>query len=314
MANVHRPQTTAPIKTSSTRASRPSATAGLFILVSVLWGLPYALIATSLKDLPPATLTAARVVVGAAVLVPFAARSGVAILLLRQRWAQLATVSAVEIAIPYSLIARAEVSVPSATTGVLVALAPAFVVVLSGQARPTRWPLVLGIGVGFLGVVVLLGPTTINPAAGLVIAATFGYALGGILIDRWFAGEPRTTVCCLMLALALPPLVVAAALDPAGRHWTPTATFATVLLGVACTAGGLLAFMALVTRSGATVTSTITYTAPLVAAAAGWVLHDEDLGVCSAAGTVLIFTGAALARPLRGIKATQPGHISQPDL
>jgi drug/metabolite transporter (DMT)-like permease len=128
--------------------------------------------------------------------------------------------------------------------------------------------------------------------AWLLIAAAGCYALGAVLIDRWFADLPSLSVSAAMLIAATPlTMLIALPLEGSPR-WTTAGVTAVILLGAARTAGGFAAFFALIKNAGAHGASLITYAAPVVALAAGFAIRDEPLSMPSAIGTVLILLGA----------------------
>jgi len=67
------------------------------------------------------------------------------------------------------------------------------------------------------------------------------------------------------------------------------------VLGVVCTALGLVVFFRLIAEAGPSRASVITYINPLVAVLLGVVVLDEHLGPTSLAGLVLILGGSWLS-------------------
>lgn len=268
----------------------------LFATVSVLWGIPYLFIKTALEDLGPVSVAAARVVLGAAALLAFVLRPTWPRVLAR-RWWRLVILALVEVMVPFTLIAVGELTVSSAVTGVLIAAEPLFVAVLalrlarSERLRPRGW---LGLGVGFLGVVVLLGVQGAGAGTPLILLAALSYALGALLVGRWFHDVPALTVVGAMLLVASGPLVVLAALLEPAPTLTGQAVGSVLVLGFVCTAGGFTAFFALINQAGPTRAALITYAAPIVAVSAGVAVLHEALTLRTLAGAALILTGAAL--------------------
>lgn len=276
--------------------SRRNAPAlALFSLVSVLWGVPYLLIAEALDaGLGPLTVVAARVFVGALLLV--AVVRAKALYVLRRAPGRTALLAIVEVAIPFILIAAAERSVTSGTAGVLIALEPFFVLIWSGLVASgvhQAWARIIpGSVLGFSGVLALMGTPGGGVGAWLLIAAAGSYGLGAVLIDHWFADLPSLSVSAAMLIMATPlTVLIALATEGAPRPTIAGAT-AIVLLGVACTAGGFAAFFALIKNAGAHSASLITYAAPVVALAVGVAVRNEPMSMRSALGTMLILLAA----------------------
>ncbi len=79
----------------------------LFAAMCVIWGVPYLMIRVAVRELAPVTLVFGRTVIAALLLAPFAAYRGDLRPLLRC-WAPLLAYTAVEVAIPWVLLARAE--------------------------------------------------------------------------------------------------------------------------------------------------------------------------------------------------------------
>jgi drug/metabolite transporter (DMT)-like permease len=270
----------------------------LFAAVSVLWGVPYLFIDVALGDgVGPVWVAAGRVLPAAALLAPFALRRRRRALL-RGRVGRLAVLAVIEIVVPFSLIPLGEQTVSSGLAGVLIATEPMFVL-LAGLALRTRArPSVLavaGLAVGFAGVVVLLGVEGSGPGVPLLLVAAAFYAVGAVLVGRWFGDVPSIVVVAGVLAVAGPILaVLALLLDPLPSP-SVTGIAALAVLGLLCTAAGLVSFFTLIGRAGPDRAALITYVAPVVAVACGAVLLSEPIGTRTVAGTALILAGAWFA-------------------
>ncbi|WGP06206.1 DMT family transporter [Bacillus subtilis] len=269
---------------------------GLFAVVSVLWGVPYLFNSIALEDLGPLQIAAGRVVVASLILAP--------VLLVRGRWRvftthgpKLLVVAVIEVVIPFSLIAAGQQTVPSGTTGVLIALEPLFIALLaplvlgSKRLRVTGWG---GLLLGLVGVGTLLGIDLHGTGIVLIVAAALSYGIGAMLMDKWFAETASITATSAMVLTATPLLVVIALIAEPLAIPTPPAIAALLILGMACTAGGFAAFFALIKHAGPTKAALITHAAPIVALLAGIIWLDEQLTSLQLLGCALILTGAAL--------------------
>src|SRR3954452_6343462 len=105
----------------------------LFAAMSIIWGLPYLLIRVAVRELSPATLVASRTLIGALLLLPFAAKPTIVRPLLRH-WRPLLLYTAAEVTVPWLLLSRAEQHLTSSFTGLLVAAAPLIAVLLGRLA------------------------------------------------------------------------------------------------------------------------------------------------------------------------------------
>src|ERR1700678_1839714 len=95
----------------------------LFILMSVVWGLPYLLIKVAVRHLTPAVVVESRTAIGAILLLPLAWRQGRLRPLLRA-WRPLLAYTVAELAIPWWFLSDAERRLPSSVSGLLVATVP----------------------------------------------------------------------------------------------------------------------------------------------------------------------------------------------
>jgi drug/metabolite transporter (DMT)-like permease len=274
-----------------------------FIAVSMLWGIPYLFIKVAIDGgVPPAFLAWVRVTLGAAILLPVAARAG-SLQSLTGRARPLASFGAIGIAVPFWLIATGEQHVASSLTAILIAAAPLFVALLalrfdrSERADSRR---LLGLLVGLAGVLVLVGVDVsgdgdqLAGAAAILVAAVC-YAAGPMIIKLHLADlDPRATMG-VSLGLAATFLAPAAAIEPPPVTPSPRAIVALVLLGVLCTAAAYVLYGALIAEVGAGRAVVITYVAPIVAVTVGVAVLGEEPGVGAVAGLLLILAGSRLA-------------------
>jgi drug/metabolite transporter (DMT)-like permease len=103
----------------------------VFAAVSVLWGIPYLFIKVAVDGgVTPGALAWGRVVLGAVVLLAWAARSGT-LTALRGHWRWLAAYAIVEISIPFPVIAAGEQRVPSSLAAISIAAVPLIAALLA---------------------------------------------------------------------------------------------------------------------------------------------------------------------------------------
>ena len=124
----------------------------LFIAMGVIWGLPYLFIKVAVEDLSPASLVFLRTTAAALLLVPMATLRGQLRVLL-PRWRPLLAYTAVEMAIPWFLLANAERRLTSSLASLLLATVPLFGAMLGWFTRTDRlnWRRGLGLLIGSAG-------------------------------------------------------------------------------------------------------------------------------------------------------------------
>ncbi len=180
----------------------------LFTTMSVIWGVPYLLIKVADSGVSVPVLVFARVGVGAALLLPIAARRR-QLRELRPYWRWLAVFAFVEIIAPWFFLSDAERHLSSSLSGLLIASVPiigAVLVRLTGgtdRLTPVRWAgLLLGLG----GVALLIGPSANGGDWWSVTEALLtavGYAIGPLIANRKLSDAPDLGVIAVCLTAAL---------------------------------------------------------------------------------------------------------------
>jgi drug/metabolite transporter (DMT)-like permease len=273
----------------------------LFAVLCVFWGIPYFFIKLALVDVSPVCVAWSRITLGALVLIPVAWHQGTLAPALRHKGAILAF-AITELVIPFSLIAIAERALSSSLTGVLIATLPLVVVVIApwfGIRESFSVRRILGLLLGFAGVVVLLGFDTISGAAqwlavGALGVAVIGYAAGPLVVQRYLQGVDEISSVALSLgaaslllfpfALATRPLAMPSALSIGSI----------AVLGFISTAAALLLYFYVIHAAGAARASVVAYISPAIAALLGIVVLHEHVGLGIVLGLALILFGSGL--------------------
>ena len=272
----------------------------LFLAMCVIWGIPYLLIRVAVRELAPVTLVFFRTVVRRLLLAPVAAYRGELRPLLRH-WRPLLAYTAVEVAIPWVLLARAETKLTSSLTGLLIAAVPlvgAVIVTLTGDRERLggrRW---LGLLVGIVGVAAIvgldLGQTDVVALVEIGFVAV-GYAVGPIILSRSMTDLPAYGVVAaslLLTAIVYAPFAAANWPDQVPRRTSLNRCSGWRSI---CTALAFLVFFALIAEVGPVRATVITYVNPAVAAVLGVTLLSEHLTRGMVIGFALVLAGCVLA-------------------
>jgi len=274
-----------------------------FAAMSVLWGGSYLLIEIAERGGMSAIWTAwLRVVIAAAVLLALAARAGT-LGTLRGRWRGILAYAVAEVSLPFPLIATGELHVASSLTAIIIAAVPLFGALMAmrfdHEERPTPTR-AAGLGLGFTGVVVLVGFDVAGSTAELlgaaaILLAAVGYAGGPLIVKHSLAGLDPRAMMGSSLALAALILTPPALLDPPAGRVDSGAILCVVALGLVCTAAAFVIFAVLIREAGPARATVITYVNPVVALALGVGLEGEHPGPAAISGLVLILAGSWLA-------------------
>jgi drug/metabolite transporter (DMT)-like permease len=273
-----------------------------FAVLCILWGVPYFFIKVALEELSPAWIAWTRITLAAAILLPIAWKRGVLRPILRHKGAVVAFAIA-ELVFPFYLVAWGEQYVSSSLAGILVATVPLAVVIIApfmGLREPLGIRRIVGLAIGFSGVVALLGLDTGHEpmmwaGVGAIAVAVIGYAVGPLVVQRYLADvdELGALVGSLVVAsLVLLPLALAGAPT---KIPSTLPLVSVIVLGVFCTAAALLLYFYLITDAGAARASLVAYVCPAVAAFLGIAVLNEPFGISSMLGLVMILIGSWLA-------------------
>ncbi|HEY5428332.1 MAG TPA: DMT family transporter [Solirubrobacteraceae bacterium] len=289
-----------------------------FAVMSVVWGASYLLIKIAINGgLTAADVAWLRVALAAVILMVLAWRAG-ALATLSGRWRWVLAYAVAEISIPFPLIAAGEVHIASSLTAIIIAAVPLIVTVLSLRFDPSERPTparALGLGIGFAGVIALVGLDVAGHGSELIgalaiLVGAVGYAIGPMLVKLGMAGIDSRAAMGASLLIATVILAPFAALDTPSRAPTLGALAAVAGLGVFCTALAFVVYTVLVREAGTGRATIITYINPLVAVVLGVTLLGERPGPGALGGLVLILAGSWLStggklRPSRRLGAAK---------
>jgi drug/metabolite transporter (DMT)-like permease len=290
----------------------------LFAAMSVIWGIPYLLIKVAVGGVPVPVLVLARVAIGAALLLPLAARRG-QLRYLRPYWNWLVIFAIVEITVPWLLLSEAERKLSSSMSGLLIASVPiigAVVARLTGDAdRLTlvRWT---GLLAGLAGVALLVGPGASGGDA-LSIVEVLGvavcYATGPLIASRKLSQAPPLAVNGVCLGLAAVAYAPAAALTWPSAVPSARVLAAVAALAVVCTAAAFIIFFQLIAEIGPARSTVITYVNPAVAVTLGVLVLGESLTPAMAGAFALILGGSVLATRSSARRERSAAQPAEPD-
>jgi drug/metabolite transporter (DMT)-like permease len=271
----------------------------LFVVMGIIWGVPYLLIKVAVREVSPAFLVLVRTGGGALLLVPAALVKGQLRPVLKF-WKPLVAYTAVEMGGPWILLFQAEKRLPSSLSGLLIAAVPLAGALLAWVTRSDRLDRrrVVGLVIGFAGVALLVGFGVGHSdlwAAASIGGVVVGYALGPWIVAHHLSeAPPLGVVAASLLLCALAYIPVAVFQLP--HHALKAAEVESIVgLTAVCTAAAFLIFFALIAEVGAYRATIITYVNPAVAVLLGVTVLAEPFGWATAMGFVLIVVGCFFA-------------------
>jgi drug/metabolite transporter (DMT)-like permease len=276
----------------------------LFIALGVIWGSSYLFIKIGVATVTPLTLVAMRLAIGAVVLGVVFWLAGGRLPREPRTWLHLTVMAVLNIVVPFSLITWAELNVASSLAAVLTATTPLFAIVIAAivlRGERITSQRVSGLGLGFLGVLVLVGPAAFASGSSAsavlaVLAAAASYAAATVYARRTLTGLPPMVPALLQVAIAF---VISASLA-LGVEGLPelsmdvSAVVSLLWLGILGSGVAYLIYFRLIRSWGATRTAAVTYLMPLVGIALGAVVANEAVDARVVAGAALVIGGVAL--------------------
>ena len=277
--------------------------AGIVLLGSV-WGSSFFFFEVALESLGPITVAFGRVAIAAPALWLMIRFAGERLPRDWRSWRVLGLMGILNNAIPFTLIAWAQVAIEGGLASILNATTPIFSVVLAVfvvRQETLSANRLVGVALGFVGVVVLIGPAallTLGDNAGsqsLVLLAALFYATAAIYARRHLMDfSPIVTSFGQVGTAALALLPIALIFEAPWNAAPSVATWGALLaIGTLCTAFAYPLYFYLLRRTGATNLMLVTLINPVTALLLGILILSESPGWTTFAGMALIF--AALA-------------------
>lgn len=276
------------------------------MLLGALWGSSFLFIRVAVPALGPFALMWLRVGLAAAALALFAV-AAVRLPKLRYRWREFLILGTFNAAIPFSLIATAELNLTASLAAILNSTTALWVALVAsvwlGESLTARK--VVGLILGIAGVAVLVGwtPISLNAAVllsvGAVLVASFSYAVGGVYAKRTFSEIPPVGMAIgQQMGAAVVLFVPAAATFPAKVPSVP-ASLSVLTLALLCTAAAYLLYFYLIENAGPTKTLTVTFLIPAFGLLFGVLFLGDPVGPGTFAGLGIILISVALVTGIR---------------
>jgi len=279
------------------------------IALAAIWGASFLFMRIGAPEFGPVALTALRVAGATLLLMPLLLWRG-QMAPLRTHWKAIAVVGVFNSALPFVLFSIAALAINAGLSSIFNATAP-----LWGALIAWLWlndkltaPRVLGLAIGFLGVVFLAwSKASFKPgdhgvsaamAIGACLLATLGYGFAANYTKKKLTGVPPLAVAAGSQAaatavLALPALWFAPQTMPSATAWSSL-----VVLALLCTGVAYLLYFRLIAHVGAPRAITVTYLIPVFAALWGAMFLREEITPAMALGCAVILVGTALASGL----------------
>ena len=279
----------------------------MLITLATVWGGSFLFNAILVAELPVITIVAIRVTVAALALWGFVRVTGRKIPTTPQVWGALLILGVLNNAIPFSLIVQGQTQITSGLASILNATTPFFTILVAGFfLTDERFSVlrVLGVVVGFSGVILLVGPEALGSlganfwaqlcALGAALsygfASVFGRRFRELKVDPVMVATGQVT----MSSLVLWPIAlwIDGPQDILGLSFNAAASM--FGLAVLCTSFAYILYFRILERAGATNISLVTFLVPISAIILGVLVLGESIFIKEIIGMTLIGLGLAI--------------------
>lgn len=278
----------------------------LLLLLAVCWGPSFLFIKLALQQLSPVLVSVFRIGIGALVL-------NISLLMRKdflprefKFWRASAVAAFFSVALPFMLINWGQQFIDSSLGALLNGTTPFFTVIYSFfllQSEPISPNKVLGISLGFLGLIVLVYPNLMEgvnaSVAGIaaIVLASASYGVGWVWVKKHLTGISSFKAPAAQLLIATIYLLPFAFTTYEGSHLASlnlVTISSIVALGVLGTAIAFILYFRLIAQAGPSYASMVTYLVPVIGVVLGIFILDESLTPWMLVGAGMILFGIYL--------------------
>lgn len=279
----------------------------LLLTIATLWGGAFFFVAVAVKEIPPLTLNALRLLLGGAILFSVLRMTGGRLALTATRVKWILIVAVVNSLAPLYLHSWAQQYITGGLTSIINAMVPLttlFVAHFLTDEEKFNARRLAGSLIGFAGIAVMIGMDALKSIDTAVVAqfasvlATIFFAFGTVFARRFhhIGMPPLAATACVLLASGTMFLVLAVFID---RPWTlPAPSLAaistTVAAGFLSTAAAQFLFFRLITTAGANNVSLVALLSPVSAILLGALIIGEVVEWRHLAGMATVAAGLVI--------------------
>lgn len=286
----------------------------LIILLACCWGPSFLFIKVAVNEIPPLTIVASRLTLGAFLVYLFIKFKGLKIWPYRKQFHHCLIMAVFASALPFSLISFGELYISSSLAAILNGSTPIFTMILAHffiASEKMSIKKVIGILFGFSGIVFIFVPQLLDQDFGreigafLLLVSAISYAIGMVYSRKNLQAIPPMSAACAQLIFAAVILLPLALFTeqpyqlpiPSGK-----AFISVIALGIIGTAIAFPVYYYIIKLAGASAVSTATLLFPVVGILLGVLVLQEKVFWNTYFGSFLIFLGLLITNNFITIK------------
>ncbi|PLW75736.1 EamA family transporter [Cohaesibacter celericrescens] len=279
---------------------------GMLLFLSLLWGGSFLFVGVAVSELPTLTIVFARVGLAAVALWVVILVTGRPLPRDHLAWLAFLAMGLLNNVLPFGLIVWGQHSIASGLASILNASTPLFAVLVAGivlHDEPMTGRKLVGVVVGFVGVVVMIGVDALSGlGAGIlaqvaILGAALSYAFAGVFGRRFksMGIDPVVTAAGQVTGSTLILLPITLIVDAPFSLPMPSIGVAASITALALLSTSLayILYFQILQRAGATNLLLVTFLVPVSAILLGALFLGERLEWIHFVGMVLIGLGLA---------------------
>ena len=283
----------------------------LLLALGLIWGMAFMGVEVSLKGFNPLTVATIRISLAAVLLNmiafiyryklpnPFNPKE-------KKIFLHCFGMAVLSNAIPFSLLSWAQTHVSSGFAGIAMAVVPLVVLPLTHFLVPNQKmtiPKIYGFIIGFIGVVILIGPSSLNLGSSyIILAAQFACIIASCCYASGAIVTKLTPKVSLIAFTACSLLIASVIMIPVAFYFEGLPTFngyvpiiGVIYLGLFPTALATLIKVILIRRVGPPFLSLVNYQVPIWAVLIGAFVLNESISLRLLLALVIILLGLAMS-------------------
>ena len=306
---------------SEARATSTNRWLPAYLILGFVWGCSFIFIKLGLEFLTPFGVAFGRCALGALTLLAWAKFKGIALPKSKMVLFHLWVVSLLLNVIPGIFFALAETEVTSVLAGIINAVTPLMTllaIMLVTRNEKPKFHQVIGILIGFIGVLTVLGAWKglgENPlwAILILLAAVTCYGFSfpysrRFVLPHKLAPESIAAGQVTLGALTLLPFFIYSGIET--YEYMAVPVFAMIALGVFGSGFAYIWNFKVMALAGSAIASSVTYLTPVVAVIVGVIFLQEKIHWYEPCGALIVLLGAAIGQ--NRIKLSAAKEVSQP--
>ena len=281
----------------------------LLALLVFCWGSAFAFTKLALRGMTPEWVMALRLSFGGLLLIAILLFRNETLTARLRNWSWFAALGLVGNILPFFAISWGQQQIASSLAGILIGFVPLATLALAYFFVPEEritLPRFAGFGIGFGGLVVVIGPAALADVTGdgsklmgelAVLAGAFCFACNNVMARRAPDMPLVTKAAGVLTAGATMGVVLAGTVTPPAALLDAGTIplLSAAGLGFLSTGLATLLFFRIVDQAGATFVALSNYLVPAFAALAGFLLFGEELQLRVLIGLALILVGIAVS-------------------